>query len=174
MNGKRIRKITQAAFFQPEASCRENRSPMTWNSRMKKMTMKKITISDQRKVRNVVASKPSPCWRGFGSDRCQTRPEGVTDHATSRPRFATGCRAGSDAGDARAHEYAGQAAQQCEEDRAEPHRRAAPELREKASDRAADDRAEADQLAFHGTGIGSFHPRLERGLMRGAAQGTAG
>src|SRR5215471_10938337 len=49
-------KITHAAFFHPEASWREKRSPITWKSRMKKMTMKKITISDHRKVRNVVAT----------------------------------------------------------------------------------------------------------------------
>src|SRR5215475_10024344 len=48
-------KITHAAFFHPDASLREKRSPITWNSRMKKITMKKITISDHRKVRNVVA-----------------------------------------------------------------------------------------------------------------------
>src|SRR3954471_9114077 len=49
-------KSTHAAFFPPDASWREKMSPITWNSRMKKMTMKKITISDHRKVRNCVAT----------------------------------------------------------------------------------------------------------------------
>ena len=42
----------------------------------------------------------------------------------------------------------------------EPHRGAAPERRQEAPGRAADECAEADQLSFHGTAIGTGRPVL--------------
>jgi hypothetical protein len=60
----------------------------------------------------------------------------------------------SDAGDARADEDPGGAAEEREEDRAEPHRGASPEVRKETSDGPADERAETDHPTFHGSGIG--------------------